>query len=374
MQGLADLRTALEALYQEEGVETKHLPNTAKVGLDNNEVQWVSAFGRLTFRVQGFTLGDPKAMGRINSYAQINLDGHRPSQITVHIKFELPPGIRLFDCRKKAKQPDDKEEPKRVPLDVTKQGQVLPFTIEIEWSKPPKGWPQNKPFVSVPTLHRIVRDIDFVLLDEREGDDKGMFIQLQPSLFSCHGRLYFGMQTVFAGQVATTTPRASKRALELGLSTETVDGKTAIVVPVFNENAWQGCDFLKIDGMAREIVPIAIKQGISTPLGRTHPAKWEPSLAELRPRDHERLVPADESEGLVVGTVLWFNLDMRIGVAMCPDGVTCFIHFKSICNGDYQPTWQKDLTILEPGRAVALFYGPGREASQRKALTTIALN
>jgi hypothetical protein len=350
--GLLELSEALDDFAQKAIAQQKN--DTAV--LDDNQVQWSSPLGKVTFSFQGFGLGNPRHMQWVASYSSVDLRGHKPNRLTIHMKCEPAEGVKVFNCWREKR--DSKVDVRPVTGD-----RIDPYSIRIRWQG------------HVPIVEKEFIDMDFVFLSQRGDETQGMFTQFQPSIKGRKGKFWLGLQEVYRGHVLHTTSRGAEKAKKRGYSTREVDGKIGIVLPVTPEHAYPGCDFLKVPGFVHEIVDIALREGSTLPMSKTRPAEWMPEKAELRPRDKQMMRPKSDKEVLDVGTVLWFNLDTGYGSIRCSDGKNCFVHFKQIFNSDYRLVIDEgEYPILRPMAPVAVLYGPGENNRERDARMVVPLS
>jgi hypothetical protein len=127
-------------------------------------------------------------------------------------------------------------------------------------------------------------------------------------------------------------------------------------VPLYPENAWPGCDYLKtFTKMGPQIIDLAASSDSVSRLSECVVAKWEPPtesalLAEMKERKWQS------------ATVLFYNWVTGTGFALTEDGKRCFLHFSNILNSRGEPIAENGaFPLVESMKEIAVRVGPGNK-------------
>lgn len=323
---LMSIGEALEAAYREANVSAPS-PITEKRrwrSVPDREITWDHAFfGSVTIQVSKFQMGKVEEEG-VFSWAPVFVKDARPDFLVLHFNAKLKPGVRLVHVK------GDE------PTEVTRT-KIPSLYVNVKWHQDAAGdW--------IPTSRQTDRDnIDLIFLQT-----DGTFIQIQISVTSRDGRFWLGVQEFYCGQVVRTT---QLRASAIDRRSIVIGGHAALVAPLYPENAYPGPGSDYVGRLGKEsgkkLVWEAVNANACMPLSRAKPAKWEPR--------YKALTPEMVTQGYHRACVLFFNLVLGWGIAVCEDGGTCLVHFKFIINaGGEQVLSRGEFPRLQPMAYVAL--------------------
>lgn len=223
--------------------------------------------------------------------------------------------------------------------------QLPTFRINVDWNE---GRGHNMP----QTRAKFQDNFDLIWLQP-----DGTFVQLEISVSTRKGKFWLVVQEVYGGQVVRTT---QAKVEKLGVQSVKANGHVAFVAPLFPQNAFPGSDYLKNFGTmgAAKVVQYALDHKASVALSECSVAKWEPSVTVLP--------DAMKNNGWKTATVLWFNLVIGWGFALCEDGKPCFVHFSNILDETGRPVASKgEFPMLKPMTGVALKWSDGPDGKRK---------
>ena len=201
----------------------------------------------------------------------------------------------------------------------------------------PIGWRVDMPHTR--TKDADNRDLVFVR-------PSGQFIHLQVSVLTRSGRFFLVIQTIYHGQVASTS---SQKAARLDITGIEYAGNVVVGVPLSPTFAWPGANYAKNFPTAEAVLRFAAEKGASMKLSEVRPAVWAV--------DPFNRMEQLKEKGWKQGVVLWFNQAIGFGFVLCDDGKPAFAHFSTIVGVDGRPIVESgELPILVPGDEVALTY------------------
>ncbi|MDO8482407.1 MAG: hypothetical protein Q7S86_01150 [bacterium] len=324
----------------EEAISGEPIGTRATLRAQNQEwaaagqtVEWnFPSFGNLKIEVQGFRLGTVQK-NHLSMRVPILLNNREPAVIPFLFTKTVVNGVRLLHA-----------QGGKV-TDVT-DGRVPTLRINV-------GWDDGKGYNIPSTRAKEQDNFDLVWLQP-----DGTFVQLEISVSTRKGKFWLAVQEVYGGQVVRTTQAKADR---LGVQNVKLNGHVAFVAPLFPVNAYPGADYLRnFKNMGSKVVEYAINRGTSSTLSTCSVAKWEPPTTVLP--------EAMKQNGWKTAAVLWFNLVIGWGFALCEDGKPCFVHFSNILDETGRPVASKgEFPMLKPMTGIALKWsdGPG---DKRKAM------
>lgn len=334
------------AHLEQEGVKPALLPDQKREWSysGKNLCSWSDKlFGGIQVEVVGFTAGTPIQKGSM-SYMRVYpaVDGN-PFPSWISLRF----ASQVWDS--KLADVHVLEARNGVVTDVTSRG-IPPLRVDIEWDR------QGEP--PVPHSRQKGKDnTDFVFFRS-----DGKFVQVQVSVVTRAGRIWVCMQDVYNGQVVRTTKPIARK---LGVTHQEVGGFAAFIAPLFPENAFPGSDYLKtFSGMGPKVVDHAMRRETTTRLSDCALPKWAPQTDKV-------LSQQMRANGWRTAQVMFFNLVVGHGLAVCEDGQPCFVHFSRIIDEQgRQLASQGELPVLHPMKQVAIKY---REEGGRRQATAIRI-
>ena len=293
---------------------------------------WINdLFGTLTIEGQGVNLGEQEE-GQSASTSSVWTEvtflrtgsgkENHPEVLTFHLDAVLQPGVSLFQGQGK------------VVIDVTERIPV--FRVPVKWNEVKIG---NEK-VLVPSTRVPDQDnIDLVFLSS-----SGMFVEIQISITTRHGKFWLGVQEVYSGQIVRTT---HDKARKIPLQSLPIGSLVGLVVPLYAENAAPGADYLKSFKMGPQVIKWAFEKGATVPLSECVAVKWQPDQRPLP----EKLAQSEWSRAVV----LFFNIVIGFGFAQLDDGRTTRIYFDKVVDEDGAPLVSKgEFPVLQPMTAVAV--------------------
>lgn len=250
-----------------------------------NSITWRHQIGSVMISAGGFGLGKTESAGGYY-WAEVKLGDRRPSELVVNFAHNLDKGIIPFFCHAGV---------------VTDCGyQTIPaLRVPIEWTKQRDNW--------IPHTRQKDRDnADLVLRN-----DDGQFIDLQVAIVSRAGRFYLSIQEISSGQIMRLPAGVTEN---VGYRDTVIDGRRFIVVPLLEEHAYAGADFM------------------SSILPRSGPDLLKMAAEDEAFVDVIDCIEAPEwgeldfpvEAGWVGAVVLWFNPLVGARVVL-PDGVDAFV-------------------------------------------------
>ncbi|MDO8482439.1 MAG: hypothetical protein Q7S86_01310 [bacterium] len=295
-------------------------------------IEWnFPSFGSLKIEVQGFRLGTVQK-NHLSMRVPILLNNREPAVIPFLFTKTVVDSVRILHAQGN---------------EVTDMTDVqLPtFRINVDWNE---GRGHNMP----QTRAKFQDNFDLIWLQP-----DGTFVQLEISVSTRKGKFWLVVQEVYGGQVVRTT---QAKVEKLGVQSVKANGHVAFVAPLFPQNAFPGSDYLKNFGTmgAAKVVQYALDHKASVALSECSVAKWEPSVTVLP--------DAMKNNGWKTATVLWFNLVIGWGFALCEDGKPCFVHFSNILDETGRPVASKgEFPMLKPMTGVALKWSDGPDGKRK---------
>jgi cold shock CspA family protein len=293
-------------------------------------------FGTLTLGTEQFRIGREAEHGAY-LWTRILKGDHTPSQMSIGFTASLPAGVRLLRAQGGEL------------LDVT-TGTIPPLPVVINWSGDGRRDGDLKPH----TRRTDADNVDFVFLRK-----DGKFIQIQVSLVTRKGSFYICVQEVWGGQIVRTT---LDRVQNLGFSYLTVAGAGgksfgALVVPLFDDNAYPGADYLKtFKNMGPKVIECANKRGATSAFSDMVVAEWTPQEVDGLSQD---MIDA----GYKTGVVKFFNATVNYGFIEDSDGNNHFLYGDQIVESLDGPTLvsQGEFPVVEPMKGVVFKMGKGKD-------------
>jgi len=280
-------------------------PKNAMQKVNEYDVTWnQELLGTLKLSVDGYNLVYSNGEIEGHSYSQISVPD-RPTHINVQMIAELKPGVRLWHVSNGAEMRN------------CTTGNIPVFQVPVTWNAPGSGFEDG---AWVPhTRRKDIDNIDLILEDR-----SGRFIEVQVSITTRNGKFYLNLQEVYAGHNVRTTTAVAKR---LGKVYHKIDEKrVAIVVPLFEHNAYPGADYLKTwNAIGVKLITECLKEGRSVCLSDATYAEWQ-----------QPAFPEPRKKGNLTGIVTFFNVVIGYGFILGSDGKNYFLHFKNL-DQEYLP-------------------------------------
>lgn len=319
--------TALNAAYAEKGLEVVQAPKerrTFKSILSQGLVQWSnSIFGSLCVYVHEHKLSEHGSEGPI-SWASVSFFS-LPNLLELRFDVKAESGVKVIRA-----QAGNFE-------DVTDEFQRS-MSIPIKWKKLDGRDDELK----VPEIReKNVDNVDFLFLKP-----DGQFVQVQVALSARQGIIWVTVQEIFGGQVVRTT---HQKANEIELCNVDLGKYAGLVVPLYEENAYPGSDYLATFAtMGSKLVNFANSIGATVPMSQAVAATWIETNVEVS--DHQR------QNGWESATVAFFNAVIGWGRAITKDGTSVFVHYNVLVNKENRPIKanRTDYPCLSPMTGIVL--------------------